>query len=94
MEQAINSLVSVVISVVLIATMVTMYFLPALVAFGLHRQHAGAIIVLNAIAGWTFFGWIAAVVWACADPSLPPTLPATWRPQSPTSGVGSPPSEV
>lgn len=41
------------------------YLLPALIA-GLRRHHnEGAIFVLNLLLGWTFLGWVAALVWAC-----------------------------
>lgn len=41
-----------------------LYLLPTLIA--VHRQHRNslAIAVLNLLAGWTFIGWIAAIVWA------------------------------
>jgi hypothetical protein len=40
------------------------YTLPSLVAF--HRKHhnSTAIVVTNLLLGWTFIGWVAALVWA------------------------------
>lgn len=40
------------------------YFLPTIIA--VHRQHRNtlAIAVLNILAGWTFVGWIGAIVWS------------------------------
>jgi hypothetical protein len=40
-----------------------MYFVPALV--GIRHKQAGAIFVLNLFLGWTFVGWVVALVWAC-----------------------------
>jgi hypothetical protein len=40
------------------------YFVPAIVARCRHHQNAAAILVLNLLLGWTFLGWIAAMVWA------------------------------
>lgn len=40
-----------------------LYFLPAIV--GRHKRNARAILVLNLLAGWTFVGWVIAMVWAC-----------------------------
>jgi hypothetical protein len=40
-----------------------MYFIPALV--GMRHKQAGAIFVLNLFLGWTFVGWVIALVWAC-----------------------------
>ena len=41
-----------------------LYFLPTLIAliFGCDRK--GAVFVLNLFLGWTFIGWVWALVWA------------------------------
>jgi len=41
------------------------YFVPAIVATLRKHRNRMAITVLNVFAGWTFIGWIAALVWAC-----------------------------
>lgn len=38
------------------------YFLPAIV--GRKKKNASAIFVLNLFLGWTFIGWIVALIWA------------------------------
>jgi hypothetical protein len=41
-----------------------LYFAPTLVAGYLkHRQFQG-ILLLNVLLGWTFIGWVAALIWA------------------------------
>ena len=40
------------------------YFLPALLATGRKHHQNGAIFTLNLLLGWTFLGWVAALVWA------------------------------
>lgn len=40
------------------------YFFPAIVASVRRHMNAGAICVLNILLGWTFIGWVAALVWA------------------------------
>jgi len=42
----------------------SLYCMPTFVA--LHRQHHNntAIAVLNLLLGWTFIGWVVALVWA------------------------------
>jgi len=40
------------------------YFLPAIIAFSRKRKNSGAIFVLNLFLGWTFIGWVAALVWS------------------------------
>ncbi len=47
-----------------VITLVVMYFVPWLIALMRGHHNAGAIFVLNLLAGWTFFGWVAAMVWA------------------------------
>lgn len=43
------------------------YLLPSFVA--LQRKHANttAICVLNILVGWSFIGWVAALVWALVN---------------------------
>ena len=42
-----------------------LYFLPAFLAR--KRSDFTAIFVLNLVAGWTFIGWIIALVWALSS---------------------------
>jgi hypothetical protein len=41
------------------------YFLPTIVAWRRQHQSETAIMVLNLFLGWTFLGWLIALVWAC-----------------------------
>ena len=44
------------------------YFLPTIIAAARGNRNTSAIGVLNFFAGWTFIGWIGALVWAlCAE---------------------------
>ena len=42
-----------------------LYFLPALVAVIRERHDKLSIFLLNLFLGWSFIGWIIALVWAC-----------------------------
>lgn len=42
------------------------YFAPSSIAMMRHKANAGAIFALNLLAGWTFIGWVGALVWACS----------------------------
>jgi len=54
--------------VIFLILMVMLYFLPALVAISNKKRNAAAVLVLNLVGGWTFLGWIIALVWAtCKD---------------------------
>ena len=41
--------------------------LPAWIAFKRGHNNAGAILALSILLGWTFLGWVAALVWAMTD---------------------------
>jgi hypothetical protein len=45
--------------------MLALYFLPAIIAAARHHPQSVVIFVLNLLVGWTFLGWVAAIVWAC-----------------------------
>ena len=48
-----------------------LYFIPSMVGF--RKTDALAIFVFNFFLGWTFLGWVLALVWACTkDPVLNP----------------------
>ncbi|MCU0653584.1 MAG: superinfection immunity protein [Candidatus Pacebacteria bacterium] len=52
----------------------SVYFLPTLVAIIRGKRNIGAIFVLNLLLGWSFIGWVLALVWALVrdtDPSNP-----------------------
>ena len=38
------------------------YFLPSYV--GRKKRNASAIVILNVFLGWTFLGWVVALIWA------------------------------
>jgi hypothetical protein len=50
------------------------YFLPALIANRREHPQQAAIFVLDLLLGWTFVGWVAALVWALIK-ETPPTSP-------------------
>jgi hypothetical protein len=50
-----------------IVTIVTLgYMLPWAIAATRGKSNSGAIAVLNLLLGWTFIGWIIALVMACS----------------------------
>jgi hypothetical protein len=48
--------------------MIALYLLPVMIASARGVNNTAAIAVVNIFLGWTFFGWIAALVWALAEP--------------------------
>ncbi len=43
------------------------YFLPTLIAHSRRSQSTSGIFVVNLLLGWTFIGWVAALVWAATS---------------------------
>ena len=52
-----------VLAIIFVLFCVLAYFLPAIVAFGIGKRNAAAILILNLFLGWTLIGWVAALVW-------------------------------
>ena len=50
------------ILILLIPVGIPVYFLPAIL--GRRKRNARAIFVLNLLVGWTFLGWVGALIWA------------------------------
>jgi hypothetical protein len=40
------------------------YFLPTIIAAVRHHRNTLAIFLINFFLGWTFIGWIGALVWS------------------------------
>lgn len=56
-----------VVALFIIGLAIFVYLLPAFVA--IHRKHVNtnAICVMNILVGWSFIGWVAALVWALVN---------------------------
>lgn len=44
--------------------LLAIYFIPLFVAVMREHKNAVPIAVLNTLLGWTFFGWVFALVWS------------------------------
>lgn len=58
----------VVIGIVALIVALNIYFLPSIVATKRKHNNRLAINILNVFAGWTFVGWVIALIWACMNP--------------------------
>ena len=50
-----------------------LYLLPTGLAVLFEHPHSLGIFLLNLLAGWTFLGWVAALVWALLRDGAPIT---------------------
>jgi hypothetical protein len=49
--------------------LIAMYFLPTLIASARNLHSRIGILMVNLFLGWTFVGWVAALIWAIAAPA-------------------------
>ena len=47
---------------------VVIYFVPAMVAWYRRVPRRVGIFILNLFLGWTFLGWVGALIWAVVEP--------------------------
>jgi len=52
---------------ILITVFSLFYLLPFAIVFNKKRANTGAIFVLNLFLGWSFVGWVIALVWAIKE---------------------------
>ena len=55
-------LIAVVLFMVFIS--LAIYFVPVVIAYVRKHNNFVAICILNVFAGWTFLGWLAALLWS------------------------------
>jgi hypothetical protein len=55
-----------------LAFMMALYFLPTII--GHNKRDVLGIFIVNLLFGWTFIGWIIAMVWACSAEVQPRVL--------------------
>ena len=51
----------------LLGLILVFYFLPAVIAEKRGAKHAGTILLINLVFGWTVLGWIAALICAIVE---------------------------
>jgi len=52
----------------------SLYFAPSIVAVLRKKTNLAAIIVLNALLGWSLIGWVIAMIWAVSTDNQPQTI--------------------
>lgn len=59
-----RALLDIILGLLFFIFLLFIYFLPWIIAENSKHTNENAIFVLNLLAGWTFVGWIVALVWA------------------------------
>lgn len=52
-----------IIGIIVFIISLGIYFLPTIVAVSRHQRNNLAIVLVNIFLGWTFTGWIVALIW-------------------------------
>lgn len=55
-----------------IGCIIGLYFMPTILANANKKRNKDAIFVLNLLLGWTFVGWVVALVWAVSTETPAP----------------------
>lgn len=76
----------------IVAVLTLGYMLPWAIAATRGRPNTLAIALLNLLVGWTFLGWVAALVMAClSDPSVTVAAPTFVQVNTPGPAAAPPP---
>ena len=52
------------LSLALLLIIVCIYFVPSIIATSRDHRNVWGVFVLNLTLGWTWIGWVAALIWA------------------------------
>ncbi len=58
----------IILGIIFLVVAVPIYFFPAMIAWFRQHQSLAAVIMLNALLGWTVVGWIVILLWALSGP--------------------------
>jgi hypothetical protein len=73
-----GALIVILVWLVLVGGGFALYMLPAIVGFARKHHQLAPIVVVNLFLGWTFLGWVLALVWSVSStPGRTPTPPTS-----------------
>jgi CHASE2 domain-containing sensor protein len=59
------------------------YFLPVIIAFARGHRQAVPITLVCIFLGWSFIGWVVALIWSFTNPPAPVVVQQFAQPQQP-----------
>jgi hypothetical protein len=68
---------------IVVLGLIGMYLLPTFIAFSRGHHQRAAILLLNLFLGWTFLGWLAALIWSATATRAPQTIVYAGAPPPP-----------
>jgi hypothetical protein len=60
--------------VILALPILALYLIPTIIGFIRKKDNKMAILALNVLLGWSFIGWVVALVWAVSKDKQPQTI--------------------
>ena len=63
-----GSLISAPTFLIITMVLLSLYFLPAMLAIGRRHVNALPVFLTNLYLGWTLIGWVVALIWALTQP--------------------------
>jgi len=70
-----TSIASMLILAIVMALGFLVYWIPTIIARARRHENTNAIALLNFFLGWTFIGWVAALIWSATSNVTPLPLP-------------------
>ena len=59
----------------LLVLVIGLAFLPSMIAIFRGHHNALGVVILNVFLGWTYIGWVIALIWACIHIPKPAANP-------------------
>jgi Superinfection immunity protein len=63
-EKGMIAMGDVVLFLIILAVVISIYFLPTIIAASRSHRNTAPIFVINAFLGWTLLGWVLSLAWA------------------------------
>ncbi len=60
-----------ILEILLVLSTAAVYFIPTIIAIARRTRSISGIILVNVFTGWTFIGWVIALVWSIRNESKP-----------------------
>ena len=67
-SKILSMIVVLILILIIVAISVTIYIIPLIVAIKKKHPYKVPIILINIFLGWSFLGWVGALIWACILP--------------------------
>lgn len=57
-------------SIIILLILIALYFLPSVIGFRRNHPNKIPILILNIFLGWSFIGWVIALIWAFKNETM------------------------